>query len=111
MDKAGKKRLMVLTGTLATAGVVAGTGLLAGSAAAAPPHGEGFLPHSHHVHTGSAGCVEIDSVLFHADHRGLHRGASSSGPDRGPWHGTCDGRLFPGGPTLVSLGFPDHHQE
>lgn len=65
------------------------TAILVGSppATAAPPVDEGG--HVHHVITGSGECVPIDAVAFRAEPRGLHRGASASGPDRGPWHGPC----------------------
>ena len=72
--------VLVLAG--ATAGVVLG----AASAVAAPPHGAGG--HTHHVWTGNGECVDIDSVAFLAQARGLHRGASSSGTG-GPAHGAC----------------------
>ncbi|WP_350279748.1 hypothetical protein [Kribbella sp. HUAS MG21] len=62
--------------------------LSAAPAAAEPPIG-GAGAHTHHVHTGDGGCIDIDSVAFNPDHRGLHQGANSSGPDAGPWHGTC----------------------
>ena len=51
-----------------------------------PVGGEGA--HPHHVQTGNDGCVDIDSVKFERDDRGLHRGSDSSG-SRGPSHGTC----------------------
>lgn len=57
------------------------------AATAAPPHGDGG--HTHHVHTGAGGCVDVDAVAFLADDHGLHRGASASGDHRGIWHGPC----------------------
>lgn len=45
--------------------------------------------HTHHVHTGSGGCNDIDSVAFEPADHGLHQGASQSGAAHGPWHGTC----------------------
>jgi hypothetical protein len=45
--------------------------------------------HPHHVHTGNGGCVNIDSVLFEPDVRGLHRGSDESGLTQGPFHGAC----------------------
>ena len=96
---------------LATSAVMAfvGSAALAGTAAADPPlHGRSA--HSHHVHLGNGGCVDIDSVWFNAEsHRGLHRGSEASGHHQGPYHGTCDGRIFPGGPFAADLGFPPHH--
>jgi len=86
-------------------------GMMAGSAFADPPvtHeplGPGFA-HSHHVHTGNGDCVDIDSVYFNVDVRGLHQGANASrGPLQGPFHGTCDDRIFPGGPPVP---FGPHH--
>lgn len=59
------------------------------TAVAGPPIGTEPPAHPHHVHTGNGGCVDIDSVLFVPADRGLHRGSNSSGPDRGPFHGTC----------------------
>jgi hypothetical protein len=35
------------------------------------------------------GCLDLDQVLFEPS-KGLHRAASMSGPDKGPWH------IFPG---------------
>ena len=72
--------------------------------------------HTHHVHTGS-GCVDIDAVFFIPAHHGLHQGSNASSfqnpndpdPTRGPFHGTCDERVFPGGPFLEDLGFESHH--
>ncbi len=57
------------------------------SATAAPPVDEDG--HVHHVTTGSGECVPIDAVAFLAEARGLHQGATASGPDRGPRHGLC----------------------
>ena len=55
----------------------------------------GTTAHPHHVHTGNGECHNIDSVRFEHDDRGLHRGASESGPDHGPWHGTCETHRHP----------------
>ena len=50
----------------------------------------GLFAHPHHVHTGNGGCVDINSVLFEPDVRGLHQGSNASGgPALGPFHGTC----------------------
>lgn len=57
------------------------------AAMATPPHGDGG--HTHHVHTGDGGCVDVDSVTFLADDRGLHQGGNASGVERGLWHGPC----------------------
>lgn len=57
------------------------------SAHAAPPISD-ENGHVHHVDTG-AGCVAIDAVRFLGGHRGLHRGADSSGADQGPEHQDC----------------------
>ncbi len=59
----------------------------AATAVAAPPHGDGG--HTHHVHTGDGGCVDVDSVAFFAEDRGLHRGGNASGFEQGVWHGPC----------------------
>lgn len=83
--------------------------LAAAPALADPPvaHEPGGTAHTHHVHTGNGECVDIDSVLFMVDHRGLHQGANASrGPLQGPFHGTCDGLLYPGGPPVP---FGPHH--
>lgn len=77
----------LVAGTLACGALMIGG--FTGSAAAVDenaPHG-GFSSHAHHVHTGS-GCVDIDSVRFEHDTRGLHQGSNSSGAP-GPGHGTC----------------------
>ena len=68
------------------AGALAAVGLSTAPVVAAPPHGPGG--HTHHVWTGNGECVDIDSVAFLAEQRGLHRGASASGPG-GPGHGAC----------------------
>lgn len=60
---------------------------MATSVTAAPPHGDGG--HTHHVHTGNGGCVDVDAVAFLGGDRGLHQGASSSGSEQGVWHGAC----------------------
>ncbi len=99
---------MLASAALSSVALVAGAGVLTSPAVADPPRG-GPMQHTHHVHTGNGGCVDIDSVMFDPDHRGLHQGSNASGPERGPWHGTCDSRIFPGGPTLVSLGLRPHH--
>ena len=68
-----------------------GAGTFVGAAYATDenaPH-SGPTSHPHHVHKGNGECEDIDEVLFERDHRGLHQGAGQSGPDRGPWHGTC----------------------
>jgi hypothetical protein len=83
--------------------------MLAGPAHADPPvaHEPTGSAHTHHVHTGQGGCVDIASVLFMADSRGLHQGSNASqGPLQGPFHGTCDGLLYPGGPPVP---FGPHH--
>lgn len=59
----------------------------ASGALAAPPHGDGG--HTHHVHTGNGGCVDVDAVAFFGEQRGLHRGAGASGFEQGIWHGGC----------------------
>jgi hypothetical protein len=83
--------------------------MLAAPAQADPPvaHEPAGSAHTHHVHTGQGDCVDISSVLFMADHRGLHQGSNASqGPTQGPFHGTCDGLLYPGGPPVP---FGPHH--
>ena len=100
--------------SLRLAGVLSGVIVLAagGAAYAAPaddsPVGGAFA-HSHHIHTGNGGCVDIDSVLFEPGVRGLHRGTNNNiGLDHeNLWHGTCAGEVFPGGPPLPP--FVPHH--
>jgi uncharacterized protein involved in high-affinity Fe2+ transport len=45
--------------------------------------------HTHYVITGNGRCVSIDAVAFEQEARGLHQGATTSGLDRGPSHGSC----------------------
>lgn len=86
--------------------------LLGGAAYASPadpsPIG-GTNAHTHHVHTGNGGCIDIDSVRFEPGPRGLHHAAETQiGLDHDLlWHGTCDGKVFPGGPVLPP--FVPHH--
>lgn len=57
-------------------------------AAQSPVGGPGA--HPHHVHTGNGDCVDINSVQFEPDDRGLHQGSNASGGHaRGPFHGPC----------------------
>ena len=50
--------------------------------------------HTHHVHTGNGECVDINSVKFEADTRGLHQGSNASGfHTQGPFHGPCHGTI------------------
>lgn len=104
------KRRLALAAALAAVPLSAGVLTLSPAVADSPisfePGGPG-LPHSHHVHTGDGGCVEIDSVFFLATGRGLHHGANMSGPEAGPWHGTCDGWFFPGS-TMPAPPHPGH---
>lgn len=72
---------------LVTALIVAAVNGGATAALADAPHGDGG--HVHSVQTGSGGCTDINSVAFLPEDRGLHRGANSSGADRGVWHGAC----------------------
>lgn len=76
-------RTRMITIALATAAAMT----MATGAMAAPPHGDGG--HTHHVHTGDGGCVDVDAVRFLPEDRGLHRGANSSGFEQGIWHGPC----------------------
>lgn len=77
-------------------------GAAQGAADESPVGGE--FAHTHHVHTGNGGCIDIDSVRFEPAGRGLHRGVEEAEP---LWHGTCSGLVFPGGPPLPS--FVPHH--
>lgn len=72
---------------LVAAAIVAGMSGSTTAALADPPHGDGG--HVHRVQTGNGECVDVNSVAFLVEDRGLHRGANSSGSDQGPWHGAC----------------------
>lgn len=72
---------------VASFAIAAAAVTLAPPAVAAPPVSESG--HVHHVITGNGDCVQIDSVRFLAQPRGLHQGATASGRERGPWHGPC----------------------
>lgn len=85
---------------VAVAAGLLGSALLGAPPASASPPTGGPGAHTHHVHTGNGGCVDIDRVRFNPEHRGLHHGSNSSGPHHGPWHGTCAGEVYPGGPPL-----------
>lgn len=66
--------------------------MMAGSALAdSPVRPPGSPPpaHPHHVHKGNGGCVDINSVFFVPHPHGLHQGSTASGPNRGPFHGSC----------------------
>jgi hypothetical protein len=66
--------------------------LFAGVANAQAPQSPvgGADAHPHHVHTGNGRCVDINSVFFEPDTRGLHQGSEASGGhDLGPFHGPC----------------------
>ncbi len=63
------------------------TPAMAAPAEEAPIGGPGS--HTHYVITGNGSCVSIDRVAFEREARGLHQGATASGLDRGPSHGTC----------------------
>jgi hypothetical protein len=81
-----KRIILLVTVTLTTLALFAG--VANAQATQSPVGGEGA--HPHHVHTGNDGCVDINSVFFEPDVRGLHQGSNASGgPDRGPFHGTC----------------------
>lgn len=109
------KRLIVLFGAILMSALINTPALANGNAPVR--HGPSGLAHSHHVHTGSGDCVDIDAVLFIPAENGLHQGSNASSfgnpnnpdPTRGPFHGTCDERLYPGGPLLSDLGLPPHH--
>ena len=60
---------------------------MAAPAEDAPIGGPGL--HTHYVITGDGSCVSIDAVAFERDTRGLHQGATATGPVRGPSHGRC----------------------
>jgi hypothetical protein len=81
-----KRIILLVTVTLTTLALFAGV-----ANAQAPQSPVGELEkgaHPHHVNT-PAGCVDIDSVFFEPDVRGLHRGSNESGPTKGPFHGPC----------------------
>ena len=78
-------RALLVAGALGLAGV---------PAASADPSPESPSPvggpgaHPHHVHTGQ-GCRDLKAPPMEPGNKGLHRGSNASGPDRGPFHGTC----------------------
>lgn len=82
------RRLTIVLTTAAVLTLAAPVGAVGPPAADQSP-AEGMFAHQHFVITGN-GCVDIDRVLFEPDTRGLHRGTSASGHDRGPEH------VFPG---------------
>ncbi|GHD03128.1 hypothetical protein [Zhihengliuella salsuginis] len=79
---------MKLRLALAFAGALFVAGI-AGPAAASPPVNPDQGGHVHHVWLGNGECHEIDAVTWEAADNGMHRGANSSGPGAGPWHGPC----------------------
>jgi hypothetical protein len=80
------KRIMLLVAVALLMAVFAGVAQ-AQPADQAPVGGQ--FAHPHHVHTGNGECVDIDSVLFEPDVRGLHRASNETGMEKGPFHGTC----------------------
>ncbi len=81
-----KRIILLVTVTLTTLALFAG---VANAQATQSPIG-GTGAHTHHVHTGNGGCVDIDSVQFEPTDRGLHQGSNASGGETlGPFHGTC----------------------
>lgn len=100
------RRIGLVLSALSVSGLMIASPAHADPPVADEPLGSGFA-HTHHVHTGNGGCVEIDSVFFNVDVRGLHQGSNASrGPLQGPFHGTCDDLVYPGGPPVP---FPPHH--
>ena len=105
-----KKAAAVLAGVALTLAPLGGAAVAEGQSPVR--HVQEGSAHTHHVHTGSGDCVDIASVFFIAADHGLHQGANSSSfgnvndPDtaRGPFHGTCSGLRYPGGPVA-----PSHH--
>lgn len=100
-------RTRILYIAAATAIGIGGLGASSASANGSPL--DAPFPHTHHVHTGNGECVDIDSVMFGVDTRGLHQGAHKSGLLYGPWHGTCEGLQYPGGDPLPP-GVPHIHR-
>lgn len=91
-----------LSQTLLVAGALS---LAAVPAASAVPSPESPSPvggpgaHPHHVHTGQ-GCRNLNAPPMEPGSRGLHRASNETGPERGPFHGTCEEphpHLPPGG--------------
>lgn len=70
-----------------TAALAATIVMMPTAASAEAPHGDGG--HTHHVHTGDGGCLDVDAVAFFAQDRGLHQGGNASGGEQGIWHGPC----------------------
>lgn len=77
-----------IAGAAVFAAAFVGSGSAAGAVDENAPHG-GQGSHPHHVHTGDGECRDVDSVRFEPDDRGLHQGSNQSGPEQGPFHGTC----------------------
>lgn len=108
----GLSRVATVSGGLVVAGALVAGGV-ASSALAASPRADDRSPvggehaHTHHIHTGNGDCVDIDQVRFEPGGHGLHHGVSQSDDRADMWHGTCDGKVYPGGPPLPP--FVPHH--
>lgn len=85
-----KNRQIIALGTLTGCLVLAFGGVAVAAPAAPSPIG-GAGAHTHHIHTGNGGCVELDSVRFEAGPRGLHQAASKNiaHGTGNLFHGTC----------------------
>lgn len=103
-----RRVIVLLSVAVLAAAAFAGSATAGGNSPVRHEPDLGEFTHTHHVHAGDK-CIDIDSVLFVPAENGLHRGSNSSGITRGPWHGTCDNRLYPGGPLLTDVGLPPHH--
>lgn len=105
------RRVAAVSGGIIVAAALAAGGVASG-ALAEPPADErspigGEHAHTHHIHTGNGDCVDIDEVRFEPRAHGLHHGVTSSNDRADMWHGTCDGKVYPGGPPLPP--FVPHH--
>lgn len=106
-----KRRIVTVSvGLLGSAALVLGSAVQV--AQASPPAAEpspvgGEHAHTHHIHTDSGRCIELDRVHFEPGGHGLHHGVNQSNDRADMWHGTCDGKVYPGGPDLPP--FVPHH--
>ena len=71
---------LISAGLIGSATLVMGVGAAQAGPAAQSPVG-GPNAHTHHVHTGNGGCVDIDRVRFELGPQGLHQGVNQGEAD------------------------------